>query len=33
MLGRIFGRCDAMLRRDPDDGSIFIDRVGASGSA
>ncbi|KAJ1459202.1 hypothetical protein M885DRAFT_613725 [Pelagophyceae sp. CCMP2097] len=28
MLGRMFGRCDAMLQPDPDDGSIFIDRNG-----
>jgi hypothetical protein len=28
MLGRMFGRCDAMLQSDPDDGSIFIDRDG-----
>jgi hypothetical protein len=28
MLGRMFGRCDAMLQADPDDGSIFIDRDG-----
>jgi hypothetical protein len=28
MLGRMFGRCDAMLQCDPDDGSIFIDRDG-----
>jgi hypothetical protein len=28
MLGRMFGRCDAMLQLDPDDGSIFIDRDG-----
>ncbi|KAJ1451787.1 hypothetical protein M885DRAFT_569548 [Pelagophyceae sp. CCMP2097] len=26
MLGRMFGRCDAMLQADPLDGSIFIDR-------
>jgi len=25
MLGRMFGRCDAMLQADPLDGSIFID--------
>jgi hypothetical protein len=28
MLGRMFGRCDAMLQSDPEDGSIFIDRDG-----
>jgi hypothetical protein len=28
MLGRMFGRCDAMLQADPLDGSIFIDRDG-----
>jgi hypothetical protein len=28
MLGRMFGRRDAMLQADPLDGSIFIDRDG-----
>jgi hypothetical protein len=28
ILGRMFGRCDAMLQADPEDGSIFIDRDG-----
>eukprot|EP00628_Pelagophyceae_sp_CCMP2097_P039601 CAMPEP_0184249476 /NCGR_PEP_ID=MMETSP0977-20130417/3891_1 /TAXON_ID=483370 /ORGANISM="non described non described, Strain CCMP2097" /LENGTH=170 /DNA_ID=CAMNT_0026554871 /DNA_START=1 /DNA_END=510 /DNA_ORIENTATION=- len=28
MLGRMFGRCDAMLQSNPEDGSIFIDRDG-----
>jgi hypothetical protein len=28
MLGRMFGRCAAMLQPDPLDGSIFIDRDG-----